>query len=143
MTPWGRQRKAIPERAIVPIGRREPDAADPAAPEPGPDSSGMADGRDGARPARAGSALSKHLSVIAGGLTGTGWGRTRTIVPKRAFVLVGRQAATATAARLPRKHVLMLVLAAEILCLGALFAADPPRRGVTVDEPVVTGNVVT
>lgn len=136
--PWGRRRMAVPESAIVPIGRAEPQTADPFAAESGP-----ADARDGAPAARPGVALRRHLSVIAGGLSGTGWGKTRRIVPKRAFVLVGRGEAIAAAARMPRKHVLMLVLAAEILCLGALLAADPPRPGITIDEPLTTGNVVT
>lgn len=137
---WGRQRTLVPETAIVAIGRAEPGSADSPASELG---QAMTVNRDGAPAARPGATLRKHISVIAGGLTGTGWGRTRRIVPKRAFVPVGRQESVAVSMRMPRKHVLMLVLAVEILCLGALFAANPPRRGITVDEPLTTGNVVT
>lgn len=145
--PWGRLRKVVPDSAIVPIGRREPGAADADGSPDAPREIQLAREIPLPREApasRQGSRLRRHLSVIAGGLSGTGWGRTRTLVPRRAIVLVGR--AEAGAARpwaMPRRHALMLALALEILCVGALYATNPPRRGITVEEPLTTGNVVT
>ncbi|ABY31708.1 hypothetical protein Mext_3321 [Methylorubrum extorquens PA1] len=41
-----------------------------------------------------------------------------------------------------RRHVLMLALAFEILCVGAYNADRYRRPGVTVDMPVTRGHVI-
>jgi hypothetical protein len=41
-----------------------------------------------------------------------------------------------------RRHVLMLALAFEILCVGAYNADGYRRPGVTVDMPVTRGHVI-
>lgn len=45
--------------------------------------------------------------------------------------------------RLARRHVLMLVMAAEILVLGAINADRFRRPGVTVEQTVTQGHVIT
>jgi len=44
--------------------------------------------------------------------------------------------------RLMRRHVLMLALAVEILCVGAYNADRYRRPGITVDMPVTRGHVI-
>lgn len=44
--------------------------------------------------------------------------------------------------RFLRRHVLMLALAVEILCVGAYNADRYRRPGITVDMPVTRGHVI-
>ncbi|UYW24596.1 hypothetical protein [Methylorubrum extorquens] len=50
--------------------------------------------------------------------------------------------ASAQSGRLMRRHVLMLALAVEILCVGAYNADRYRRPGITVDMPVTRGHVI-
>ncbi len=50
--------------------------------------------------------------------------------------------ASARSGRLMRRHVLMLALAVEILCVGAYNADRYRRPGITVDMPVTRGHVI-
>ncbi|AMB46484.1 hypothetical protein [Methylobacterium sp. AMS5] len=50
--------------------------------------------------------------------------------------------ASARSGGLMRRHVLMLALAFEILCVGAYNADRFRRPGITVDMPVTRGHVI-
>ena len=45
--------------------------------------------------------------------------------------------------RLARRHVLMLILAVEVLVAGAANAERTRRPGITVDQTVTYGHVIT
>ena len=91
------------------------------------------------RPSPAGAPVPR---LVVGGRAKAGRAAEAAAVPESAFVPVGRRE-PAKKRRMPRRHVLMLALALEVLWLGIHNADRYRPPGITVEQTIAQGHVIT